>query len=73
MSNLKEFIEVTSLSDGRKASIRASSIDSVLDNAEEDMAFGKKPECRTICYAGHELDVIEGYDEICDMIYRAEF
>ena len=36
MSNLKEFIEVTSIHDGRKASIRAACIDSVVDNEREN-------------------------------------
>ena len=33
--NLKEFIEVTSIYDGRKAAIRAACIDAVVDNAPE--------------------------------------
>lgn len=33
--NNKEFIEVTSIYDGKKAAIRAACIDSVVDNAPE--------------------------------------
>ena len=69
---LKEFIEVTSLYDGKKASIRAASIDAVLDNAQEKQEYGVKPACRTINYAGNQLDVIESYEDICNMIYQAE-
>ena len=72
MSNLKEFIEVTSIYDGRKAAIRASCIDSVIDNAAEKQDFGMKPECRRINYSGGYLDVSESYEEICGMIYSAE-
>ena len=72
MNHLKEFIEVTSLYDGKKACIRAASIDAVLDNVPEKQDYGMKPACRTINYAGHNLDVIESYDDICEMIYQAE-
>ena len=69
-----EFIEVTALFDGRKASIRVESIESVLDNAKEVNEYGLvvKPECRTVNYSGHTLDVTESYDEIMHMIWNAE-
>ena len=69
-----DFIEVTALVDGRKASIRAEVIDAVLDNADEVNDFGRvvRPECRTINYSGHSLDVVESYDEIMNMIWNAE-
>lgn len=70
--NLKEFIEVTSVYDGRKAAIRAACIDSVVDNAEERQDFGVKPEYRRICYGGIYFDASESYDEICEMICSAE-
>lgn len=74
---LKEFIEVTSIYDGRKAAIRAACIDAVVDNAAEKQSFADgslmvKPDCRTIHYGGCTFDCIEGYGEICDMIYNAE-
>lgn len=72
MSILKEFIEVTSIYDGKKAVIRASCIDSVIDNAASKEDFGVKPAHRTIIYNGAHFDCIEEYDEICEMIYRAE-
>ncbi len=77
MSNLKEFIEVTSVYDGKKASIRAACIDAVVDNAPEHEQYADglhvvKPACRTIRYSGCTFDCIESYDDICDMIYNAE-
>lgn len=72
MNNLKEFIEVTSIYDGRKAAIRVACIDSVVDNAEEKQDFGMKPECRRINFGDGYLDVSESYDDICNMIYQAE-
>ena len=68
----KEFIEVTAMSDGRRAAIRAASIVSVLDNAEQRSRYGIRYSYRTIVYSGHTLDVIESYDDICEMIYNAE-
>ena len=70
--NLKEFIEVTSIYDGKKAAIRDSCIDSVVDNAAEKKDFGIKPERRRINYSGGYLEVSESYEEICGMIYSAE-
>ena len=77
MNNLKEFIEVTSIYDGKKACIRAACIDAVIDNMEEceNYAVGpcvSKPPCRTIRYGGCTFDAVESYDDICDMIYNAE-
>lgn len=74
---LKEFIEVTSIYDGRKGSIRAACIDAVIDNAAETDTFAtgacvSKPACRTIRYGGCSFDAVEGYADICDMIYKAE-
>lgn len=68
------FIEVTALVDGRKACIRAECIESVLDNAEERNEYGlvSKPECRTVNYSGHYIDVVESYDDILNMIWNAE-
>lgn len=75
--NLKEFIEVTSIYDGKKALIRAACIDAVVDNAAETECFADgrrcvKPACRTIKYSGATLDVIESIEEIGNMIYQAE-
>ena len=69
---MKNFIEVTSIYDGKKAEIRVACIDSVVDNAEERQDFGIKPECRRINFGGSYLDVSESYDDICNMIYQAE-
>ncbi len=69
---LKEFIEVTSIYDGKKCSIRAACIDSVIDNAAEKVDFGEKPPHRTIIYSGTHFDCVEEYDEILGMIYSAE-
>lgn len=72
MKNLKEFIEVTAMYDGKKAAIRAACIESVVDNAEERNGTNVKFACRTIHYSGNSIDVTESYEEICDMIYNAE-
>ena len=68
----KEFIEVTSIYDGKKAAIRAACVDAVIDNAEQKEDFGTKPEFRRIVYSGTHFDAVEEYDEICNMIYNAE-
>ena len=71
--SLKEFIEVTSVVDGRKSIIRAACIDAVHDNGEQQQDFGVKPEHRKIVYSGGcSLDVVESMAEISDMIYKAE-
>lgn len=72
MRRLREFIEVTALSDGKKSLIRAESIIAVHDCGEEDEVYGVKPAHRLIEYSGSELDVVESLDDICDMIYNAE-
>ena len=68
----KEFIEVTAQYDGRKAAIRAELIESVTDNAEQSDGETIRMECRTVNYSGRSINVIESYDEIMDMIYKAE-
>ena len=75
--NNKEFIEVTSIYDGKKAAIRAACIDSVVDNAPENEQYADglhvvKPSCRIIHYSGCTFEAMESYDDICDMIYNAE-
>lgn len=69
---LKEFIKVTALFDGKPAIIRAACIDAVTDNAETEVDFGKKPACRSILYGGNMLDVTESLEELEEMIYNAE-
>ncbi len=74
---MSEFIELTSIYDGRRACIRAACIDAVIDNAEEQTSYAGsvltvKPSCRTVHYSGSSIDVTESYDEICAMIYSAE-
>lgn len=73
MKRLKDFIEVTSLYDGRKAVIRAESIEAVLDNSEERDGYGMKPAHRRIIFGVESLDVVESFDEILDMMWDAEF
>lgn len=75
---LKEFIEVTSIYDGKKAIIRAACIDAVVDNAAETANFAGhnvmvKPPCTTIKYSGTSIDVMESLEDISNMIYQAEF
>lgn len=75
--NLKEFIEVTSIYDGKKAIIRAACIDAVVDNAAETADYYGhklmvKPPCTTIKYSGTSIDVIESLEDITTMIYQAE-
>ena len=72
MDVLKEFIEVTAQYDGRKACIRAACIESVMDNAEQKDGESIRLECRTIHYGGRSINVIESYEEIIDMIFKAE-
>lgn len=73
MAEIKDFIEVTALCDGRKASIRTDCIDAVLDNAEyTDDNCRRNPACRTIMFHGETLVVTESYDEIMDMIWKSE-
>ena len=72
MEKLNGFIEVTSQYDGKKALIRAATIEAVTDNAEDKNGESIRLACRTIFYAGHTINVIESYDEIADMIYQAE-
>lgn len=68
---LKDFIEVTSVYDGRKAVIQAESVTAVIDNGPEREDFGVKPSCRTVVYSGMTIDVVESMSEICQMIYNA--
>mgnify|MGYP007038225017 CR=1 FL=1 len=72
MENLREFIEVTAQYDGGKAVIRAACIEAVTDNMEDRNGECVKPACRTIYYAGHSINVTESYEEIIEMIWRAE-
>jgi len=71
---LKEFIHVTSIVDGKRAAIRAANISAVYENDGEKLKFGGyKPPFTTIEYDGAStVDVAESYDEVCEMIYSAE-
>lgn len=74
---MKDFIELTSIYDGRKCCVRAVLIEAVIDNAPETATFAGeeltvKPSCRTVQFSGSSIDVMESYDEICSMIYSAE-
>ena len=68
----RDFIEVTSVLDGRKAAIRAACIDAVIDNGEERQDYGMKPRHVMISYGGTYIDVTESYEDVCDMIFNAE-
>ena len=72
MDRLREFIEVHALYDGKPACIRAASIESVTDNAEVNTGEEIRLACRTVNYAGRSINVTESYDEIVEMIWRAE-
>lgn len=69
---INDFIEVTAQYDGKKALIRASSIESVSDNAEQKNGETISFACRTICYAGRSINVIDEYDDILNKIWNAE-
>ena len=71
MENLKEFIEVHALYDGKPACIRAACIEGVTDNAETNTGEEIHLACRTIFYAGHCINVTESYEQIIDMIWKA--
>ena len=68
----KEFIEFTSWYDGLRICLRASLVEGVAENGEERSVEGVKPPCCTVWYAGHACDVLESYEDIMDMIYKAE-
>ena len=68
----KEFIKVTAQYNGKPAYIRATLIESVVDNDEQKDGETIRLACRTVNYAGRSINVIESYDEIIDMIYQAE-
>lgn len=71
---LREYIHVTSIVDGKRAAIRAANISAVYENDGEKQKYGGyKPPFTTIDYDGNgSVDVAESFDEVCDMIYRAE-
>ena len=68
----KEFIKVTAQYDGKPAYIRATLIESVVDNDEQRDGETIRLACRTVNYAGRSINVIEEADDIMDMIYNAE-
>ena len=72
MSELKEFIEVTSLYDRKKALIRTACIEAVYDNAESKSGCGIKFPHREIIFSGQSLEVCESMDEIRGMIFKSE-
>lgn len=74
---LKEFIEVTSIYDGKKALIRAACTEAVIDNAAvcDDFAGRRcvtKPDCRAVKFDGTVFEAVESMEEISEMIYNAE-
>ena len=68
----KEFIEVTSVCDNKRAAIRAVCINCITENEETDEEEGITVDYRTIDYDGGSIDVIESYEEIMAKIYKAE-
>lgn len=66
----KEFIEVHALIDG---CVRSDCIESVESYKEEKGEYGAvKPAHTEIFYSGHCLEVVESYDEVMNMIWKAE-
>lgn len=69
----KDFIEVHALVDGCVCAIRSDCIESVESYEEEKGEYGSvKPAHTEIYYSGHSLEVVESYEEIMKMIWKAE-
>ena len=69
----KEFIEVHALIDGCVCAVRADCIEGVYSYKEEKGEYGAvKPAHTEINYSGHKLEVVESYEEIMNMIWKAE-
>ena len=69
---LKDFVRVTSLVDGKRCLIRSACIQAVYEYGEESQPYGKKPSHVSIEYDNGSVDVVETFDEVCAMIYNAE-
>ena len=68
-----EFIEVTCLNDGKKALIRIDLIDAVYEYGATQKDYGIKPAHTEICYDSNKsCDCVETYEEVCNMMWRAE-
>ena len=73
MASSKDFIEVHALIDGCVCAIRSECIESVESYKEEKGEYGAvKPAHTEIYYSGHCLEVVESYDEVMNMIWKAE-
>lgn len=69
----KDFIELTQLYDGRRIAIRAACVEAVIENGLESQGCGMvKPACVTVYYNGTKVDVTEGFDTVCGLIFNAE-
>ncbi len=73
MLKSKDFIEVHALVDGCICAIRSECIESVGSyNEERGVCGAVKPAHTEINYSGHSLDVVESYEEVMNMIWKAE-
>jgi len=73
MASSKDFIEVHALVDGCICAIRSDCITAVESYKEEKGVYGAvKPAHTEIYYSGHNLEVVESYEEVMNMIWSAE-
>lgn len=69
----KDFIEVTCLSDGKKALIRVDLISAVYEYGDTKKDYGIMPAHVEICYEDNKsIDVSESFEEVSTMIWNAE-
>ena len=66
------FIEVTCLSDGLKCLLRVDNIAALYDCGEERFSWGTKPSHTMIVYSSETVDVAESYEEVKDMMWKAD-
>ncbi len=66
------FIEVTCVSDGRKCLIRVDSIEALYECGEEVFSYGTKPAHTEIVYSNQSVDVAESYEDVKDMMWKAD-
>jgi hypothetical protein len=70
----REFIEVHTLEDGKRLCVRSADVVAVYEcDAERIMPHVIKPAHTLVEFAhGGNAEIVETYDEVCDMIFRAE-
>ncbi len=69
---LSGFIEVHCMSDAEPVLIRTDSISSVYANPSEQFDWGTKPAYTTIEYGGVQVDVRENYEDVKELMWRAD-